>query len=90
MAIRKEPSASDSVAPSDVSTIAASISVGGDSEDDDDVATAKAMKSLQGEWLCVAMEEIGKTLDKKVVKEQDRRVTIKGHSYTMKRTEKVA
>ena len=45
------------------------------------------MKALEGEWLCVAMEEIGNTLNRKAVKEQDRRVTIRGHSYTMKRTE---
>ncbi len=49
--------------------------------------TDRDLKSLQGEWLCVAMEEIGNTLNKKAVREQDRRVTIKGHSYTMKRTE---
>lgn len=60
----------------------------GDEPVGDEEATAKAMKALQGEWKCIAMDEVGKTLDKKVVKEQDRRVTIKGHSYTMKRTEK--
>jgi len=61
----------------------------GDEPEGDDEANAKVMKALQGEWKCLAMEEVGKTLDKKVVKDQDRRVTIKGHSYTMKRTEKV-
>ncbi len=60
----------------------------GDEPEGDDEANAKVMKALQGEWKCIAMEEVGKTLDKKVVKEQDRRVTIKGHSYIMKRTEK--
>jgi uncharacterized protein (TIGR03067 family) len=50
-------------------------------------ATADVMKALEGEWLCIAMEEVGKTLNKKAVKEQDRRVMIKGHSYKMKRTE---
>ncbi len=49
-------------------------------------ATVKAMKTLEGEWLCIAMEEIGKKFDEKTVKEQNRRVTIKGHSYIMKRT----
>ncbi len=34
------------------------------------------------------MDEIGKSLEKNVDKEQDRRVTIKGNSYTMKRTER--
>lgn len=69
--------------------VAISIVVGDEPKGDDE-ANAKVMKTLQGEWKCIAMEEIGKTLDKKVVKEQDRRVTIKGHSYTMKRTEKGA
>lgn len=66
--------------------VATSISVSKNGEGDDE-ATAKAMKALQGEWKCVAMEEIGKTLDKKAVKEQDRRVTIKGNSYNMMRTQ---
>jgi len=60
----------------------------GDEPEGDDEANVKVMKALQGEWTCIAAEEIGKTLEKKAVKEQDRRVTIKGHSYTMKRTEK--
>ena len=50
-------------------------------------ATANAMQMIQGEWKCVAMEEIGTTFDKKTVKEQDRRVIIDGNSYTMKRTQ---
>jgi uncharacterized protein (TIGR03067 family) len=49
--------------------------------------TDRDMKAIEGEWLCVAMEELGKTLNRKAVKEQDRRVTIKGHSYAMRRTE---
>ncbi len=48
--------------------------------------TAKAMKAIQGDWLCVGMEEIGIVYDKKTIAEQDRRVTIKGNSYTMIRT----
>lgn len=67
--------------------VAASITVGNETEVDDELVTAKTMKALQGEWVCTAMEEIGKSLDKKNVKEQDRRVTVKGHSWTMKRTE---
>lgn len=66
--------------------VATSLVVGDEPEEDGE-ATAKAMKAIQGEWKCIAMEEIGKTLDKKKVKDQDRRLTIKGHSYTMKRTE---
>jgi uncharacterized protein (TIGR03067 family) len=64
--------------------VAASISVGegGDSGE----ATAKALKSLQGDWVCIAAEEVGKPLDKKVVREQDRRLNIKGNTMTMRRT----
>ncbi len=45
------------------------------------------MTAIQGEWKCIAGEAIGKILVKNVVKKQDRRITIKGNSYTMKRTE---
>ena len=48
--------------------------------------TAKAMKAIQGEWMCVGMEEIGIVYDKTTIAQQDRRVTIKGNSYTMIRT----
>lgn len=65
--------------------VATSISVGeaaGDGE-----ATAKALKSLQGEWKCIAGEENGKTQDKSTVKKQNRRVTVKGNSLTVERTD---
>lgn len=66
--------------------VATSIAVGKEADGDVE-ATAKAMKAIQGEWRCIAMEEIGKTLDKKKVKGQDRRVTIKGNAWTMSRTQ---
>lgn len=60
----------------------------GRSRGDDEEATAEAMKALQGEWKCIAAEEIGKTVDKRLVKDWDRRVVIKGHTFSMSRTEK--
>lgn len=65
--------------------VAKSITIGEEPEGDEE-ATAKAMKALQGEWVCVTAEEIGKVQDKKTVKQENRRVTIKGHTFTMTRT----
>jgi uncharacterized protein (TIGR03067 family) len=49
----------------------------------DSVATLKAM---QGEWKCVAMEELGNTIDSVEVRNQNRLLTIKGNSLTLSRT----
>jgi uncharacterized protein (TIGR03067 family) len=53
---------------------------------DDDEATSKDMKAIQGEWKCVAGEENGTSQDKSIVKKQNRRVTVKGNSLTLART----
>lgn len=65
--------------------VATSISIADEPEGDDE-ATAKAMKSFQGEWKCIAGEENGKAQDKSTVKKQNRRVTVKGSSLTVERT----
>lgn len=65
----------------DQSEVAGSVVVGKEPEKDFE-ATAKDLKSLQGEWKCIA----DRNIDKKEVKKQDRRITIQGNSLTMKRT----
>lgn len=50
-----------------------------------DEATSKVLKSLDGEWVCIAAEEEGKAIDPKVVQSQNRHLTIKGGTLTMKR-----
>ena len=52
----------------------------------DEQATAKVMKALQGEWLCIAAEELGAKLDKRSVRDQNRVLSIKGQTITMDRT----
>lgn len=65
---------------------AISIIVGKEAKTDDEAA-AKVMKALQGEWKCVLCEQAGEVADKKAIKEQDRRVSIEGNTYSMKRTQ---
>lgn len=52
----------------------------------DETTTAETMKSLQGEWKCIAGEEGGTIQDKSTVKKENRRVTVKGNSLTLERT----
>lgn len=63
--------------------VAKSIRVG--SSDLDTDAVAKALKELQGEWLTVEAEENKNELEKSIVRRQNRRVTVKGSSWTMER-----
>ena len=51
----------------------------------DEMATAKVMKSLQGEWRCISMEESGVKASRTKIKEENRRVVIKGNSFSMTR-----
>lgn len=50
-----------------------------------DVA-AQAMKALQGEWLCIALNESGNKIEENALKSQNRRVTIDGDNFTLMRT----
>ena len=50
---------------------------------DDDEATMKDMKALQGEWRCVAGEENGKPQEQSKVRQEGRRLIIRRHSLTM-------
>lgn len=50
-----------------------------------DEATAKVLKSLEGEWVCIAAEEEGKAIDPKAIQSQNRHLTIKDNTFTMKR-----
>jgi len=43
------------------------------------------MDSLQGQWKCIATEEIGKVLDEATVTSQNRRIDIKGNNLRMTR-----
>ncbi|MFM9961538.1 MAG: TIGR03067 domain-containing protein [Planctomycetaceae bacterium] len=52
----------------------------------DEEVTANKVKAMQGNWLCIAEEEVGQTLDATAVKERDRRLTIKGNNFTSIRT----
>jgi uncharacterized protein (TIGR03067 family) len=53
----------------------------------DEEKTAADLKLLQGNWIGVAETGAsGEILDKETVKERDRRVTISGNNFTMKRT----
>ena len=45
-------------------------------------ATTLDLKTMQGKWLC---EESGKVIDKKVVKGQDQRLSIRGGNFMMTR-----
>ncbi len=51
----------------------------------DEDATAKTIKLIQGEWACIAMEEIGIKANQATIKQENRRVTITGTSFTMRR-----
>lgn len=64
---------------------AISIVIGKEAKTDEEAA-AKVMKALQGEWKCISAEETANETDKKTLKAQDRRVTIEGNNYSMKRT----
>ena len=48
-------------------------------------ATALDLKTMQGKWLCEASEESGKVIDKKVVKGQDQRLSIRAGNFMMTR-----
>ena len=48
-------------------------------------ATTSDVKTMQGKWLCEASEESGKLIDKKVLKGQDQRLSIRGGNFTMTR-----
>ncbi len=48
-------------------------------------ATTLDLKTMQGKWLCEASEESGKVIDKKVVKGQDQRLSIRGGNFMMTR-----
>ncbi len=50
-----------------------------------DEATTLDLKTMQGKWLCEASEESGKVIDKKVVKGQDQRLSIRGGNFMMTR-----
>ena len=47
---------------------------------DDDEATMKDMKALQGEWRCVAGEENGKPQEQSKVRQEGRRLIIRRHT----------
>lgn len=49
-------------------------------------ATAKAVKAMQGEWRCIAAEELGIRLNNTEVKKLDRRAIFKGNNLTLIRT----
>jgi uncharacterized protein (TIGR03067 family) len=50
-------------------------------------ATAETKKAIQGVWVCVANEQGGNGgFSDEVLKKEDRRITIKGESFTMLRT----
>ena len=51
----------------------------------DDEATALDLKTMQGKWLCEGSEESGKVIDKKVVKGQDQRLSIRAGNFMMTR-----
>jgi len=48
--------------------------------------TVQVIKALQGEWLCVAAEELEKQIDVNDVAKQDRRATFNENSFKMMRT----
>ncbi len=50
-----------------------------------DAATTLDLKAIQGKWLCETSEESGKAIDRKVVKGQDQRLSIRGDKFTMMR-----
>ena len=52
---------------------------------DSDAATTLDMKAIQGKWLCETSEESGKAIDRKIVKGQDQRLSIRGDKFTMMR-----
>lgn len=49
-------------------------------------AASAAAAVLQGEWRCVASEEIGRRIDAAPLAKEDRRVTFEGNRMTMMRT----
>jgi len=61
--------------------VAISIVVGEGSDDDE--ATARDMKAIQGEWKCVAGEENGKPQEQSKVRQEARRLIIRRNSLSM-------
>lgn len=64
--------------------MAKSIAVGDAPAVDTDGA-AKVLKSLQGEWSCIAGEENSKVTERSEVRRENRRLVIKGSNLTMER-----
>ena len=63
--------------------VAKSITVGDDVPDD--TATARDLKAMQGEWVCVVAEENGKATERADVRRENRTLAVKGNTLTMER-----